>query len=183
MPWEALFTLLVVTVMVVVLARELAPPAFAVLGADLLLMLTGIITDKQALAGFGNAATLTVAALYVLAGAVRKTGALQPLVDRALSGGRTPQRSLIRLLLPVSGASAFLNNTPIVAVVVAQVSNWANRSSQPPSRYLMPLAFGVSFGGMITLIGTSSNVAVSGVLEAQGMAPMEMFEITPIGLP
>jgi di/tricarboxylate transporter len=183
MPWEALLTLVVVSGMVVILAREMAPPAFAVLGADLLLMLTGVISDKDALAGFGNAATLTVAALYVLAGAVRKTGALQPLVDKALSGGRTPQRSLVRLLLPVSGASAFLNNTPIVAVVVAQVANWANRSDQPPSRYLMPIAYGVSFGGMITLIGTSSNVAVSGVLESQGMPAMGMFEITPIGLP
>ncbi|MBW3630656.1 MAG: SLC13 family permease, partial [Gemmatimonadetes bacterium] len=69
------------------------------------------------------------------------------------------------------------------AVVVAQVSNWANRRSQPPSRYLMPITFGVSLGGMITLIGTSSNVAVSGVMEAQGMRPMAIFEITAIGLP
>ena len=176
-------TLVVVVLMVLVLARELAPPAFAVIGADFFLMLVGVVDSDAALAGFGNPAPLTVAALYVLARAVEKNGTLQPVIDRALGGGSSTRASLARLLLPTAGASAFLNNTPIVAVVAPQISEWANRSGRPPSRFLMPITFGISLGGMITLIGTSSNVAVSGLMEEAGMGAMRMFEITAVGLP
>jgi len=83
----------------------------------------------------------------------------------------------------VAAASAFLNNTPIVAMLVPQVSDWADRNGQSPSRYLMPLSFAAILGGVITLIGTSTNLVVSGLLEEHGMAPLGMFELTRIGLP
>ncbi|MGH9168413.1 MAG: SLC13 family permease, partial [Acidimicrobiia bacterium] len=97
------------------------------------------------------------------------------------TGGR--RRGLARLLTPTAGASAFLNNTPIVAILAPQVADWADRSGRSPSHYLMPISFAAILGGVITLIGTSTNLVVSGLLQASGQAPIGMFELTRVGLP
>lgn len=169
---------------VFVLARDLVPPAPTILGAVVLLLLAGVITPEHAFTGFSNAAPITVAALYVLAAAVEKTGGLQPIMEAFLGGnGRGTRARLVRLLLPTAGASAFLNNTPIVAMMAPQVSGWARRNGISPARFLMPLSFASMLGGVITLIGTSTNVIVSGLLETSGQAPFRMFDLTPVGLP
>ncbi len=183
MSWEAWFTLAVLAITVFALVREVFPPSATILSAVVVLMVAGVITPEQALAGFSNPAPVTVAALYVLARAVEKTGALQPLVNATLGDGAGPRRSLFRLALPTAAASAFLNNTPIVAMLAPQVSNWAARQNSSPSRYLMPLSFAAILGGMVTLIGTSTNLLVSGLLQASGQDPLGMFEITSLGLP
>ncbi len=189
MSWEAWLTLAVVLVMVIALARDAVAPALAVLVADIALMVTGVIDARAAFSGFSNPAPITVAALYVLARAVEKTGAMQPLVARALGNGgngghRNGQRSaLARLMLPTAGASAFLNNTPIVALLAPQVTDWAEKRGRSPSTYLMPLSFAAILGGTITLIGTSTNLVVAGLMQDAGMAPLAMFELTPVGLP
>lgn len=179
----AWFTLAVVAGTVVALVREWVAPSIAVVGAMVLLLVTGVVSPDRAFSGFSNPAPITVAALFVLARAVEKTGALQPLVARTLSTDAGVRRNLARLLFPVAGASAFLNNTPIVAMLVPQVSAWAERRSAPVSWYLMPLSFAAILGGMATLIGTSTNLVVSGLLEDAGLAPLGMFEMTGIGLP
>jgi len=97
--------------------------------------------------------------------------------------GDGDRSSLARLLVLAAGASAFLNNTPIVAMLLPQVTDWAGSRNQSPSRYLMPLSFAVILGGVVTVIGTSTNLVVSGLLENTGMAPIGMFEITKVGLP
>lgn len=181
--WPAWLTLLVVLATVVVLALDRLSPAATVLTAVIALLLSGVITPEQAFSGFSNAAPITVAALYVLARAVEKTGGLQPLVTATMGRGGGPRCSLARLLVPAAGASAFLNNTPIVAMLVPVVSDWADRHGQSPSRFLMPLSFSVMLGGVVTAIGTSTNLVVSGLMQAQGLAPMGMFELTPVGLP
>ncbi len=182
MSWEAWFTLAVLLVTVVALAREVLPPSATVLGAVIVLLVAGVLTPEQAFSGFSNPAPITVAALYVLARAVERTGALQPVV-RATLGAGSGRRSLLRLTLPTAAASAFLNNTPIVAMLVPQVSDWADRQKQSPSRYLMPLSFAAIMGGMVTVIGTSTNLVVSGLLETYGQQPLGMFEISSLGLP
>jgi di/tricarboxylate transporter len=183
MNWEAWFTLALVGVMVATLARDLIAPALAVLAADVALMVTGIISVPQAFAGFSNPAPITVAALFVVARAVEKTGAIQPLL-RTIMGHRNGTRgSLFRLLVPVAGASAFLNNTPIVAMLGPQVAEWAEKRGTSASLFLMPLSYATILGGVITVIGTSTNLVVSGLMEAQGMAPIGMFELTRVGLP
>jgi di/tricarboxylate transporter len=147
------------------------------------------VSPAEALSGFSNPAPFTVAALYVVARAVEKTGGLQPLLGLLLGRGREnsaekPGRwSMARLLGPVAGASAFLNNTPIVAMVSPQVEAWAERKNQSPSYYLMPLSFASILGGVVTVIGTSTTIVVSGLLEAHGMPAIGMFEISRIGLP
>lgn len=183
MSWESWFALIVLGGMVATLARDVVAPSVAVIGAVVVLLVAGVVTPAQAFGGFSNPAPITVAALYVLSHAVQKTRALQPFVTTALGTSENHRWTLARLLTPTAVASAFLNNTPIVAMLVPQVTSWAQRNGRSPSRYLMPLSFAAIFGGMITLIGTSTNLVVSGLLTESGAAPLGMFELTPIGLP
>ena len=173
----------VVTGMVVLLVRDSIAPAMAVFGANVALLIIGVIDVPAAFAGFANPAPMTVAALFVVARAVEKTGALQPLINATLGNGGSSRNMLGRLLVPTAGASAFLNNTPIVAMLTPQVTDWAARRGISPSRFLMPISFATILGGTITVIGTSTNLVVSGLLEQSGYAPIGMFEITRIGLP
>ncbi|MGH7477716.1 MAG: SLC13 family permease [Longimicrobiales bacterium] len=176
-------TLVVIAITLVVLVRDLYSPAATLIGGVVALLVLGVITPEQAFAGFSNPAPITVAALYVIARAVEKTGALQPLLELTLGDGGKPRAALARLLFPTAAASAFLNNTPIVAMLAPQISAWAERQRLSASHLLMPLSFATILGGVITLIGTSTNLVVSGMLQAEGMAPLGMFELTPVGLP
>jgi di/tricarboxylate transporter len=178
---DAWITLAVIAVTLALLISERTPPSLAVLGGVVVLLALGVLSPDDALQGFANPAPFSVAALYVVARAVEKTGAIQPLLRSALEGVRSTRRALARLLFPVAAASAFLNNTPIVAMVAPQVSAWAQRTSQVPSTFLMPLSFATILGGVVTAIGTSTNLIVSGLMEDHGMAPMGMFEISLIG--
>jgi di/tricarboxylate transporter len=180
---DAWITLGTVLLLVVLLVREAAAPALVVFGADVLLLVTGVIDTDQALAGFANPAPWTVGALYIVARSVEKTGALQPLLGTAMGGRRSARRALGRLLGPVAAASAFVNNTPIVAMAAPQVASWARRRGWSPSSFLMPLSFAAILGGVVTVIGTSTNLLVSGLMEDHGYAPLGMFEIAPVGLP
>ncbi len=183
MSWEAWLTLAVIVVAVVLLARDLVAPAVTFMGAVVILLVVGVLTPAQAFQGFANPAPITVAALYVLARAVEKSGALQPIVRATLGAGKSVRLALLRLTVPVAAASAFLNNTPIIAMLAPQVDEWADRRGDSASRYLMPLSFAAILGGMTTLIGTSTNLVVSGLLQAEGYEPFTMFELTRIALP
>ena len=183
MTLEAWFVLAVVIAVLVVLVRDLASPAATMVGAMVVTLVAGVTTPEQALSGFSNAAPITVAALYVLARAVEKTGALAPLVSRMLGSGTSPRRSLVRLVAPTAASSAFLNNTPIVAMLLPQVRSWCEQRGLSPSRYLMPLSFAALLGGVITVIGTSTNIVVSGLLVEAGLEPLGFFELGAVGLP
>jgi di/tricarboxylate transporter len=176
------FTVGVLVVMLVLLALDRMPPSLVVQGATATFMITGIITREEAFAGFANPAPVTVAALYVLAFAVQKTGLLSPGVSRLLGDGQG-WRALGRITVPVAGASAFLNNTPLVAMLIPDVVSWAQRRKISASRFLMPISYAAILGGCVTLIGTSTNLVVSGLMEQATGEPFSMFEITPIGLP
>ncbi|MEZ4331443.1 MAG: SLC13 family permease [Myxococcota bacterium] len=183
MGFEAWFTLAVVIAMFAFMARGNASPAAAILSAVVALLVAGVIEPAQAFSGFSNSAPITVAALYVVARAVEDSGALRPLVRGALGGGSNDTMRLLRLCVPSAAASAFLNNTPIVAMLIRPVSEWAERNGLPASRYLMPLSFAVILGGVVTTIGTSTNLVISGLLEASGERPLGLFEISHVGLP
>jgi len=187
----AWLTLGVLAATLAFLIRGRPAPALVVFGAVVVLLVLGVVSPDQALSGFSNPAPFTVAALYVVARAVEKTGGLQPLL-RALLGGHGSSASrgegggrpaMARLLLPIAAASAFLNNTPIVAMVAPQVEAWAGRQGTNPSRYLMPVSFSAILGGMITVIGTSTTIVVSGLLASEGLPALGMFEIARVGLP
>jgi di/tricarboxylate transporter len=183
MHWQAWFTLGVTTLTVLALARDWVAPATAIMGGAILLLLAGVVGPGEAFSGFGNPAPMTVAALYILARAVEKTGLRNPLVYSLMGKGDGGRRTVSRLVIPAGLASAFLNNTPIVAMLIPVVLAWCQRQKASPSRFLMPLSFAVVLGGVVTAIGTSTNLVVSGLLEEKGLAPMGLFEITPVGLP
>jgi len=183
MGWEAWFSLAVVGGVLFVLVRDLVSPAVAMAAGMVAVLVAGIVTPAEALAGFSNPAPLTVAALFILARAVEKTGALAPAVSATLGEGNGVRRSLARLVVPTTAASAFLNNTPIVAMLIPQVRAWADAKGRSVSLFLMPLSFAALLGGVVTLIGTSTNLVVSGLLEASGQAGFSFFEISVVGLP
>jgi len=181
--WEAWLTLAVVAISILLLSRDILLPAVVLFGANVVLLVSGVLTPDQAFSGFSNPAPITVAALYVLAGAIERTGVLVPVVNSLLGGTGGERRTLAKLLGPAAGASAFFNNTPIVAMLVPAVSRWSKRTGGSVSALLMPLSFAAILGGMITVIGTSTNIVVSGLLEGSGYDPIGFFEIAELGLP
>jgi di/tricarboxylate transporter len=180
---EAWLTLAVIVVVIIALAREMVQPAAAVLGGAVVLMLLGVTEPQQAFAGFSNEAPIIVAALLVLARAVDISGLLQPVVT-AIFGQLSNTRALLaRLVFPAAAASGFLNNTTIVAMAAPSVIELSRRRNLPPSRFLIPLSYAAVLGGLITTVGTSTNLTVSGLLRRAGMDPLNIFDITPVGLP
>jgi di/tricarboxylate transporter len=182
-PLDAWLTLAVVVVTVAVLARELVSPPLAMLGAVTVLLVAGVIDAGQAFSGFSNSAPLTVAALYVLAAAVEKTRVLEGVTRRLLVSRGGERGTLARLLAPTGVSSAFLNNTTIVAMVAPSVISWARRTGRSPSPFLLPVSFAAILGGTVTLVGTSTNLVVSGLLEDSGRPGLGLFEIGKVGLP
>lgn len=180
---EAWITLAVVVGTIVVLARELLPPSATMVGAMVAVMVAEIVTPTEALVGFSNKAPITIAALYVAAKAIEQTGILEPVVARVLGETGSLRGSLARLVAPSMLASAVLNNTPIVAMLTPQVEEWSERRGWSPSKFLMPLSFAAILGGSITLIGTATNLVVSGLLDAAGYDGIGFFEIAKLGLP
>ena len=183
MPVEAYITLAVIVAAVTLFAMEKYPPDLIAVSAMVLLALTGVLTPGEALQGFSNTATLTVAAMFVLSAAVLKTGvieAIAPVVSRQLKNHYT--RTSGTMMASVGALSAFVNNTPVVATFIPIVSSAARKARIAPSKILMPLSFGAIFGGTCTLIGTSTNLLVSGIAEKNGIDSFSIFTLTPFGL-
>ncbi len=181
--WEAWATLGILVAIIVALAKEIARPDMVFLTGLALLLLCGILTPEQAFAGFSNPAVLTIASLFVVSGAVQQTGALRFIKGLFFSKTRQPGWRLLRLMAPTAVFSAFLNNTPIVAMVMPEVQQWAEQKRIPSSRLLIPLSYAAIVGGMVTLIGTSTNILVSGILEEEGYASLGLFDFAYIGIP
>jgi len=187
---DAWFTLAVVVVTLLLLASERISAPLVVVGAVTVLLLAQVIDAEGALSGFSNEAVITIAALYVLGAAVQSTGALDRFNDIALGRRqaapdqqRATTAELARMLAPSAAASAFVYNTTIIGVLAPQVSAWSRRTRRSPSWYLMALNAAVLLGGLVTTIGTTTNVVTSGLLVAAGRPPLGIFEITPVGLP
>lgn len=151
--------------------------------AMIALVLTGVISPQEGIAGFSNNATITVAFMFVLSAALLKTGALQNL---AFSISKVFKRNYVLGIMGMMGmialVSAFVNNTPVVAVFIPVVVQIAYSADQVPEKILIPLSYASIMGGMCTLIGTSTNLLVSGIAETYGLPPLGLFELTPVGL-
>ncbi|MGH2427418.1 MAG: SLC13 family permease [Candidatus Limnocylindria bacterium] len=180
---EAWLTLGVIVALVVVLARDMVQPALAVLAATIVLLLIGLVEPDEAFRGFSSEAPIVVGALLILARAVDVAGVMQPVVAGLFGSARQGRVLLARLLFPIAGMSGFLNNTTLVAMTVPAVLELSQRRGLPPSRFLIPLSYAAVLGGVITAIGTSTNLTVSGLLVESGMPPLDLFELTPVGLP
>ncbi len=176
------WTLAVLGAMAAALLSDVARPEIVFVTATGLLLLTGIVTPQEAFAGFSNSAVIAVGALFVVAAGIEETGALS-LFDRVLFGRSQHLGAVLpRLMLPVAGLSAFINNTPVVAMLTHSVQQWAVRVGVPPSKVLIPLSYAAIAGGMVTLMGSSTNIIVSGLLVENGLPGFGLFEMAPVGL-
>jgi di/tricarboxylate transporter len=181
---ENWYTTLIIVLMSFALARELFKPALTIFAALLLLIIGNIITIDEAFAGFSNKGMLTVGFLFVVSAALQSSGAFENIVTRILGNNNTSNTSrYFRFLFPVAALSAFLNNTPIVASLIPIIKNWAKRHNLPASKFLIPLSYAAILGGVCTLIGTSTNLVIYGLLLDHGYPGFSFFEITKVGLP
>lgn len=184
MTWDAWLSLALVVGVIGSLALTRWPADLVLVGGLSILLLTGVLTSDEALQGLSNPGVVTVGVLYVVAAGLRETGAIGWLVQGVLGRPRTLARAQIRLMTPVMALSAFLNNTPVVAMFLPAVNDWARRNRLPLSKLLIPLSYASILGGTCTLIGTSTNLVVNGLMAAQGDLPtLGLFEIAWVGLP
>jgi di/tricarboxylate transporter len=181
--WQAAFTAIVTFATLVVLLFGQRAPDMAMIGGVVALLAAGVLTPDEAFKGMANEGMLTVAALFVVAAAVERTGALASLVDRALGRPQSLSAAQFRTMVAPAALSAFMNNTPVVALMVPAIRDWAKKHRLSVSKLLMPMNAAVILGGLCTLIGTSTNVVVSGLVAAKTGRTLGMFEITWLGVP
>ncbi|MCC0179441.1 SLC13 family permease [Waterburya agarophytonicola K14] len=174
-----------VTIGVFVLNALTSLPAEIVfLGGTAALFVSGILTEQDALAGFSNPGMITVAVLYIVVTGLSQTGGMNWISQRVLGLPKGQNAALLRLMSPVMGMSAFLNNTPVVAMFIPVVSDWSRKLRISPSKLMIPLSYAAIFGGICTLIGTSTNLVVNGLLIANTDLPgLKLFDIALVGFP
>ncbi|MDH4169397.1 MAG: SLC13 family permease [Acidimicrobiia bacterium] len=180
---DAWITLGVMLGMIVGLVSGRISPPVGVLGATGLLYLLGVIEADEAFSGFSNIAPITVAGLYVLAEGISKTGALRPILRVTLGTVSGTRTAVARLVAPTAAASAFVANTPIVAMLLPEVTRWSDTRGRSASKYLIPLSYASILGGTLTVIGTSTNLLVSGLIEESGGEPFSLFEMIKVSGP
>lgn len=179
----AVITLLVALAAVVLFVTEWLTVDLIAMLIIVALVASGVISPQEGLGGFSNEATLTVAFMFVLSAALLKTGALQMLAGRMAERFRQrPKFATLLLMLLVAAVSAFINNTPVVAVFIPIVGRIAATAKINPAKLLIPLSFASILGGMCTLIGTSTNILVSGIAVEAGLPGFSVFTLAPIGL-
>ncbi len=177
------YTLGVLTLMFIALFKEYVGPDFVVFGALTALWIGGVIDTEEALSGFHNESVIAIALLFIVSAALRQTGAISMITAHLLADRAESGRPMLRLLFPTAALSSFMNNTPIVALLTPEVRDWAVRHNQAPSKFLIPLSYAAILGGTCTLIGTSTNLTVSGIVAELGHEPIGMFELAPVGVP
>lgn len=155
----------------------------ALLAALAVLLITGTLAPERALAGLSNPGVATVGLLFVVAAGVRRSGLLGTVVRHLLGAPRGALGAQLRLTFPVAVLSGFLNNTPIVAMLLPEVRRWGSDRNIAPSYLLIPLSYATIVGGMCTLIGTSTNLLIDGLLVERGHEHLGVFWIAPLGVP
>jgi di/tricarboxylate transporter len=149
----------------------------------LALVIFGVISPEEGVAGFSNNATLTVAFMFVISAAVLKTGALQHFAIRLSKVfQKNFKLGMVLMMLLVAVISAFVNNTPVVAVFIPVIIQIANHAGKSPAKMLIPLSFASILGGMCTLVGTSTNILVDGILRKEGYEGFDMFTFSHLGI-
>ncbi|WP_120503670.1 SLC13 family permease [Sulfitobacter mediterraneus] len=180
---SAVLTLTVVVIMFILFLRETFPTEVVALTGAASLLAMGVLPYEDARAVLSNPAPWTIAAMFIVMGALVRTGALDVLTRLAERYARSnPRLAVVGVILSVMGASAIMNNTPVVVVMIPVVVQLSKTLGTKASKLLIPLSYAAIMGGSLTLLGTSTNLLVDGVARAQGMEPFGIFEIMPIGL-
>ncbi|MGB6301841.1 MAG: SLC13 family permease, partial [Rivularia sp. (in: cyanobacteria)] len=176
-------TLAIVVLALILFVAEWVPSDIVAIIITLLLTILGLITPEESISGFSNSATITVMAMFILSAGISRTGAIQIVSELLLKlGGKRPFQQIFILGLIVGPTTAFINNTAVVAVFLPIVEEWCRRQRISVSKLLIPLSYAAILGGMITVIGTSTNVLASGLSEQLGYGTFSLFQFTKLGL-
>ena len=180
---DAIIVLTALIAMLIVLAMDKMRPGLTLLLVAIGFMLMGIITPKEMVAGFSNQGMITVAILFLVSEGVRRSGALDYLIKKILPQTKTSVRKAqLRMLPTISFISAFLNNTAVVVIFAPIIKKWAEFVNMPSQKFLIPLSYATILGGLCTLIGTSTNLVVHGMMQESGYEGLKMFELSKIGI-
>lgn len=185
MTFQSIFVVIVLFLLIIALIRDRMRPGLVLLSGATIFMCAGILSPKEMLEGFSNKGMITVALLFVVSEGVRRSGLLEELLRHMLPGGKGASVKSVQLrMLPIiASISAFLNNTPVVVIFAPMIKRWAERHNLPSTKLLIPLSYATILGGMCTLIGTSTNLVVHGMVMDAGYRGFTMFELGMIGVP
>lgn len=179
MTTAAIITLVIIAIAIIIFITEVVSIDVVAISLMVVLMLTGVVSIQEGLSGFSNPATITVAFMFILSGALLKTGALQYVTHQLSRIFIVNHRLGISLMMVlVAVVSAFVNNTPVVAVFIPVVIQIAHASKINPAKLLIPLSYASIMGGMCTVLGTSTNLLVNGIALREGVEPVGIFEMT-----
>lgn len=183
MSFTPLFVLLVLFFIILALIKDRMRPGLVLLSGAVVFLCAGILTPKELLEGFSNKGMMTVALLFLVSEGVRRSGLLETLLRNLLPKGETGITAVqIRMLPIVSLISAFLNNTPVVVIFAPMIKRWAEKHRLAPTKLLIPLSYATILGGVCTLIGTSTNLVIHGMVIEAGYSGFGMFELGKVGL-
>jgi di/tricarboxylate transporter len=185
--FDLILVLIIIVFILVSLYWGILGPSFTFVIAITILGLFGVLTPSEILSGFANEQIAVVIMLLLIGDIIRQTAVIEIIFDRLFRRAKSYKGFLSRMLIIISSFSAFLNNTPLVAVMMPYVNSWCKRNNISPSKFLMPLSYAAILGGCATLIGTSTNLIVNGLVEKQtiidGLEPLKIFDFTAVGLP
>jgi di/tricarboxylate transporter len=183
MSWEAWVAIIVVLVNIALLMLTRYSADLILMAGVTLLVLLGILKPADALAGFSNEGMATVGIMYIVVAGLEATGGIAWISRYLFGKPKSVLEAQLRMMLPVAALSAFMNNTPLVAMMIPAVTDWARRFKISPSKLLMPLSHAAVLGGVITIIGTSTNLVVSGLIRSEtDLPPLRLFEQAPVGI-
>lgn len=183
MEWQAVLTLFTLTGVLATLVLTRASADLVLMSALALLLLTGVLGPAEALSGFANPGVITIATLYVVAAGLKETGAVQWIARLLLGHPKTARGAQLRMIAPTGVLSGFMNNTAVVAMFIPAIQDWAQRLGIPASKLLLPLSYAAILGGTCTLIGTSTNLVVDGMLQSRLGIHLGLFELAWVGVP
>ena len=184
MDWQAWYSIAVTMLCFGTLALTRYSPDIVMVGGLTLLLVAGVLSPEQALAGLANEGMVTVGVLYVVVAGLRDTGGIDWIAHSVLGRPRSLRMAQFRLMAPVAAMSAFLNNTPVVAMFIPAVSGWAKRNQLSVSKLMIPLSYAGIAGGTCTLIGTSTNLVVNGLfIKETGSDGLALLELAWVGVP